>query len=129
MNLLKDRYDNKQLQISSHMKRLLEIGEITNINKVESLRKMYDLVKTQIRSLENLDIKSDMYGPMLVPIVMSKLPEDINLIITRKLQGEDCWEISTVLDIFQSEITAREKTQALSNAEDEHEQSPHMSAS
>ena len=116
-NLLKDRYDNKQLQISSHMKSLLEISDIYNVNNIDSLRTMYDNIETQIRHLKHLGIEADMYGPMLVPIIMSKIPQEINLIISRQLQDKDCWQIDDVLRIFKSELTAREKTNAISNVE------------
>ena len=109
LELLKDRYDNKQLQISSHMKSLLEIPEMNTVENVETLRSMYDNIETQIRSLEHLGIKSEMYGPMLVPIVMSKIPSEINLIISRQLDKNDCWEIHQVLSILKKELTAREK--------------------
>ena len=53
LELLKDRYDNKQLQISSHMKSLLEIPEMNTVENVETLRSMYDNIETQIQSLEH----------------------------------------------------------------------------
>ena len=35
----------------------------------------------------------DNYGPMLIPVVMSKLPENLKLNITRKF-GQDLWDIN-----------------------------------
>ena len=97
MNLLKERYNNKQLLISAHMTSLLSLDKVIDIRDVSRLRKTYDKVEIQICSLENLGITSSMYGPLLVPILMQKLPEELNLIISRQFQGCDSWEIKTIL--------------------------------
>ena len=57
--MLRGRYDNKQLQISSHMQRLLNLNVVKDINNVKLLRVVYDNIEGQIRSLENLGIKAD----------------------------------------------------------------------
>ncbi|XP_065654791.1 uncharacterized protein LOC136081405 [Hydra vulgaris] len=114
MNLLKERYNNKQLLISAHMTSLLSLDKVIDIRDVSKLRKTYDNLEIQIRSLENLDITSSMYGPLLVPILMQKLPEELNLIISRQFQGCDSWDIKTILEIFKSELQAHEKS--ISNA-------------
>nr|XP_047132422.1 uncharacterized protein LOC124811159 [Hydra vulgaris] len=74
------------------------------------LRKTYDNQEAQIRNLENLNITSSMYGPLLIPNLMQKLPEELNLIISRQFQGNDSWEIEKILNIFKSELHAREKS-------------------
>nr|XP_047139172.1 uncharacterized protein LOC124815072 [Hydra vulgaris] len=87
MNLLKERYNNKQQLISTHMNSLLSLDKITYIKDLSMLRKSYDNLETQIRNLENLNVTSSMYGPLLIPILMQKLPEELNLIISRQFQG------------------------------------------
>ena len=82
LNLLKERYDNKQLLISYHMKSLLSLERVTNLKNIDSLRRVYDNLEIQIRSLENLGIDSSMYGPLLIPVLMQKIPDELNLIIT-----------------------------------------------
>ena len=67
LNLLKERFDNKQLLISSHMKALLQLEPAHDIKDVVLLRNVYDHVEKQVRSLQNLGITSDMYGPLLIP--------------------------------------------------------------
>ncbi|XP_065654716.1 uncharacterized protein LOC136081334 [Hydra vulgaris] len=44
----------------------------------------------------------------LVPIILEKLPEELNLVISRKLNEDRIWEIKDVLDILKSELRARE---------------------
>ena len=56
--------------------------DIQNVNNYYDYE--YDNIETQIRCLEHLRVKVDVYGAMLVPI--SKIPQEINLIISRQLQ-------------------------------------------
>ncbi|XP_065667990.1 uncharacterized protein LOC136088234 [Hydra vulgaris] len=114
MNLLKEGYNNKQLLISAHMTFLFSLDNINDIRDALMLRKTYGNLEIQIRSLENLGITSSMYGPLLVPIFMQKLPEELNLIISRQFQCCDSWDIKTILEIFKPKFQAYEKS--ISNA-------------
>lgn len=40
-------------------------------------------------------------------VVMSKLPQDLRLIITREVKDE--WDLDNILDVFRSELEARER--------------------
>ena len=51
-----------------------------------------------------------MYGPLLVPCLMQKSPEELNLIISRQFQGCDSWEIKKNLEIFKFELQAHQKS-------------------
>ena len=115
INLLRERYDNKQLLISSHMRTLLSLERVTNIQNIPALRRIYDNLEIQIRSLENLGITSLMYGPLLVPVLMQKIPQELNIIISRSFNETDCWDISVVLKVLKSELQAREKSDINSN--------------
>ena len=50
----------------------------------------------------------DNYGPMLIPVVMSKLPENLKLNITRQF-GQDLWDIKLILESFKNELAVLEK--------------------
>ena len=103
IKLMKNRYGNKQLLISAHMKKLLKIEN-------DDIRAIYDHVESQMRSLETLDISPEMYGPLLIPILMSKTPPEVNLIISRQFSDTDqTWDIKVVMKILHNEISAREK--------------------
>ncbi|XP_065654772.1 uncharacterized protein LOC136081387 [Hydra vulgaris] len=76
LQLLKERFSDKQLLISTHIKSLLYLERVQNISNISLLRRIHDNIEVQIRSLENLGIDSTMYGPLLIPIVMQKIPEE-----------------------------------------------------
>lgn len=49
LNLLKERFDNKQLKIAIHMKNLLKLRQFIFKN-LSQLRSVYDNIETQISS-------------------------------------------------------------------------------
>ena len=86
------------MSISSHMD-----------DKASSMRLVYDRINTNIRGLESIGIKSDQYGSLLIPVIMSKLPSEIRLIIARKSE-HDVWKIDDLMTTILSEVEAREKS-------------------
>ncbi|XP_047142820.1 uncharacterized protein LOC124817074 [Hydra vulgaris] len=110
LDILKRRYDNKQALISSHMRKLLSLESINSINRIEKLRKFFDSLEIQVRSLENLGISSTMYGPLLIPIILEKIPEELTLIINRQFNNNDNWDVKSIIDLLTNELSAREQT-------------------
>ncbi|XP_057299451.1 uncharacterized protein LOC130630070 [Hydractinia symbiolongicarpus] len=92
------------------------------------MRKLYDLIESQVRSLKALGFKAENYGPMLIPVVLSKLPNDIKLMISRKFD-EDIWDAEAVLKILRKEIMAREKLSNIKLDEDEQREFPSSGSS
>ena len=88
------------------------------------MRKLCDQVESQVRCLNALGHDAKSYGLMLIPIFMNRLPEDMKIIISRKL-GTDVWDIQQILDIFKTELQAREKVQfsGSKSAKNSHEMS------
>ena len=54
-----------------------------------------------------MDVSSSSYGSLLSSVVMSKLPQDLRLIITPEERDE--WDFDHILDVFRSELEARER--------------------
>ena len=113
VNLLKSRYGNKQVLISAHIEKLLHLP-VVSVNDVKKLREVYDCIEVNIRSLKGLDVPSEHYGPILVSIVMSKIPTDVRLIVTRNMsfvglaKSEEEWKIDDLLKFLEQEIKSRE---------------------
>jgi hypothetical protein len=85
IKLLKERYGNKQVVISSQMDSLLKLPEATSMGEVKKLRNIYDKLELHVRSLRNVGVSPDTYGSFLAPVVMSKIPEELRIIITKDL--------------------------------------------
>ena len=110
LDLLKERYDDKQLLIHSHMQKFLNLKTVKYVKDKCLLGRLFDIIEIQIRSLKNLGYESDRYGPLLIPIITSKLPQELHLFISRQFECSEGWKIDQVLKILKTEITAKEKT-------------------
>ena len=76
------------------MNKFLKIPSISSLTDILLPRSVCDNIEAQIYSLQNLDAKSDMYGPVLMPLLQSKIQNKLNLIsISWLLVDVDCWEV------------------------------------
>ena len=108
IEVLKERFGNKQLIISSHMESLLQLSPVTSIAEIKKIRMIYDHVEANVKGLDALGIAPGTYGSLLVPVMMNKLPEELRLIITRHFKGGE-WNLTELLETPKGEIEARER--------------------
>ena len=108
LELLEDRYGNKQSIIAAHTKNLLKLQRVESNLDVISLRRLYDDVQAQVRSLQSLGITEENYGTFLALIILELLPHEVQLNINRTLD-EELWNLTRLLMIIKCEINAREK--------------------
>ena len=106
VQLLKERFGKTQHIISAHMQSLLKLQSFQN-DKLSDIRRIYDTIMVHVRGLESLGVSSEKYGSLLVPVIISRMPEDVALQVARKT-SEDVWNIREIMDIIQREIEARE---------------------
>lgn len=90
--------------------KLLKFQNITDVKDISGLRRLFNTIDMQVQSLKNLGYESDSYGPLLIPIITSKIPNALSLIISRKFDSAENWDIKIVFDALKTEITAWEKT-------------------
>ena len=102
-NILKERYGNPQLITSCHINNLIEA---VSGSYVKVLRDLFDKIKINVRALETTGIHEDQVGPLLIPIVLKKLPNVIRLQISRRL-GKESRNIEEFMDCINTEIIAR----------------------
>ena len=121
LKLLNNRYGNPQLVISSHMNNLIKLDKVSGAN-VKELRHLYDKIESNVRALNSVGINSDYFDPLLIPIILEKLPNVIRLQISRKLGRED-WDVNAFLKCICEEISARESYEFLKQQETENDES------
>ena len=109
LDLLKQRFGKKQQIICAHMEELVKLSDCNN-DRPHSLRSLYDHITVHIRGLEALEVNSDQYGSLLIPIIMSKLPSEVRLKVARENQ-EDVWQIKDLMKVLQTEVDAREASE------------------
>ena len=91
--LLEERFGNPQVVISAHMNVLLKVPKLNNDivspklnnDSVSRLSSFYNTIESHIRSLLTMGINPSHYGPLLIPVILERLPDAIKLLITWKL--------------------------------------------
>ena len=109
IDLLKERFGKSQAIITAHMEELLKVPNCTS-DRSYSLRSVYDKIIIHVRGLESLEVTSDQYGSLLIPIILSKFPSEIRLRVARE-SGDDTWDIDELLKIIRQEVEAREASE------------------
>ena len=73
INILKDRFGNKQIVISSHMNSFLKLPTVKE-NDLQQLRSFYNKVELNVRSLVTLGVAVESFGTLVSTVVIDKLP-------------------------------------------------------
>ena len=116
---LEERFGDRQVIVSGHMNKFKEIKPVQNITDINGLRELFDKLETNVRSLEAIGVQTETYEAILTPEILKKLPEELRILITRKLP--DSWDLRSLLNIFREELQVREKCRfALENTEENH---------
>ena len=113
---MKGRIGQRQIILNSHIDALLKINPVKSGDVIE-LRKFYDAIEIRCRGLQSLGVDPKAYGTVLVNLLLQKLPEEVQLIISRKLNEEykdkdateSDWELSKLTEFLKTELEAREK--------------------
>ena len=109
VELLKERFGRPQQIITAHMDELLKIPACVS-DRPSSLRQVYDKVNVHILGLTAMDVCSEQYGSLLILVIMSKLPNEIRLLIAREAK-EDVWQLEELMSVVKAEVEAREASE------------------
>ena len=104
--LSEERFGNTQVIISAHMNVLLKLPKLNNDN-VAKLTSFYNAIESNIRSLMTMGLNPSHYGPLLIPVILERLPDSIKLIVTRRLVKNN-WHISDFINCIKEEVDAGE---------------------
>ena len=75
VEILEQRFGKTQQIISAHMEEILKLQPCLT-DRPSSLRFLYDKLSVHERGLSFLGVSSQEYGSLLIPIIMSKLPNE-----------------------------------------------------
>ena len=56
-------------------------------------------------------MSSESYGSLLSSVLLNKLPQELRLIVSRKV-GSDDWELGKLMELLEEEVQARERAAA-----------------
>ncbi len=115
IKLLKDRFERLDLIASSHLNKLMSIEPVKNVSNVNALRKMYDKLLVEIRSLDNMKISADSYSNLICTVILQKIPEEINLQFNRERKSNEFFDVKQLIEFLRKEIECREVSLLLAN--------------
>ena len=82
LKILRKRYANKQVLISSYVESFVKLQPITSMKNFSELRAMYDLAEGNVRNLSSLGVPSYTYDKLLVHLLIEKFPHRLRLVIS-----------------------------------------------
>ena len=108
ISILEKWFGNKRQIVAKHMDTLINVDAVTSQYNLKGLRRLYDFVESHVRSLKSLGVAADSYGGLLASVLLNKLPQELQLIVSRKIGGDD-WKLDVLMGIMEEEIRARER--------------------
>ena len=96
VDMLCDRFGNKQVIISSHMRKFDEMKAVRHVSDLNGLRNVYDQIESNVGNLQTVGISSQSYDSWLTPNILQNLREELRISLMRTLQGTwslDQWRI------------------------------------
>ena len=112
IQLLEQRFRVKQVVINSHMDSLLKLQPVHSSTDTKGLRCLYDQIEAHVRGLKTLDVPDTAYGTFLLPILVSKIPDELRILLSRNMT-DDSWELNTLLKNFCEELENRERCEGI----------------
>ncbi len=67
VEMLHDRFGNKQVAFSSHMRKFNEIKAVRNIRNLRGLQELYDQAESNVRSLQSIGVSQNPFPDMPFP--------------------------------------------------------------
>ena len=106
MEILEQCVGKPQQIISAHIKELLKLPSCSGTERSTSLQFVYDKISMHVRGLSALGITFDQYGGLLIPVIMSKLPDEICVRVAKETTSA-VWKIKELLAIIKQEVEDR----------------------
>ena len=71
------------------MEAMLGVGPVASCQDVKGLHHLFDQVSSHMRSVRSIGVGSDTYGSLLCPVLVTKLPSKLHLIVSRTVPEDD----------------------------------------
>ena len=109
VDILQKQYGNTQVLISSFMNKFVTLAKVKNDKDIKGLRKLLDQSESSIRNSNSLDVKTNRYGTLLVPLINHKLPDNIRISTAKKFDDE-IWVIEKLITLLRKQVEAKERS-------------------
>lgn len=94
--------------MAEHIETLLNIDPVTSDQNLRGLRKLYNDVEANTRSLKAMGVGPETYVTMLSSVLLGKLPSSLRSVVSRKTSDTEL-TLTRLLEVLEGELTARER--------------------
>ena len=101
------------------MESMLRINKIKSKQNVRGLRTLYSHIENCVRNLKALKLDSASYGSLLISILKDRLPDELNMIISRQFGGS-VWILEKVMEYLKLREPLSIFTKYNGNSENKH---------
>ena len=112
--VVRKRFGREELIKHSHIKALLNIKYP---DAQTGIAAFYDKLNAHVRSLDALGIKSEQFGVVLAPIVVDRLPADVQEEWSKISEGRES-DLSSLMQFLEAELKRRERKKTMTVNED-----------
>lgn len=112
------------------MTRLLQLQTVDSAQDVDALRRLYDEIVKNVRSLEALGLKQDQHSALLRVAVEKRLPHELLLRYCQQKteEAETRSTFSALLDFLKKEVRSREEAIEIASDGLSHQKKPNDKA-
>ncbi len=106
ITMLKDRFGRPDEISRAHYEEMQKLQPVFSDKDIGRVRKLYDEVEFHHRALQALGKSQDQYSDVFVPMIETKLPENIRVSVLSQKKGS--WNMDQLLEVLSTEINIRE---------------------
>ena len=92
----------------SHINELMNLQPVYKERDLDRLRHFYDMAETHFRGLDSMMVDETTYSCVVVPLLLDKLPEAVQLSMLRAVRGAEDLSLSCFLEVLRNELEVRE---------------------
>ena len=96
------------------MDNLLQLPVVGSVNDLKGIRQLYEKIEIHIRGLQALGVEAQQHGSLLVPVLRSKVPQELRLIISREFYTGN-WSLDELLKVFKTKVEAWERCNSMAS--------------
>ena len=104
--MLKDRFGREEEISRVHYEGLTKLQPVFSVRDIAKVGKLYDEVESYHRAMPALEKKQEQYSDVFVPMIDSKLPENLRVSVLSK-KG-DIWNMNKMLAVLATDEYKKE---------------------
>ena len=94
------------------MNKFVTLAKVKNDKDIKGLRLLLYQTESSVWNLSSLDVTTNRFSTLLVPLTNDKLPDNIRISIAKKFD-DGIWDIGKLITLLRKEVEAKERSFAI----------------